>query len=188
MILMCWPCALILKRLKLYCNLVQKKLKPAADRKRSAMSVQSLYQKLCSAPVQNPVLEAFNNGDVCMCDIANGKNILAYAILSAAYECNPKRIKTLIARNLPRDVQVQELRKIFEVYGAVRDIYIPKNNDSSSPYYGTIKGFALIKFLDADSATKACLALKSVLEIRNHLVAIEMAKEDRQIASPNKNL
>jgi RNA recognition motif-containing protein len=152
------------------------------------MSVQSLYQKLCSAPLQNPVLEAFNNGDICMCDIANGKNILEYAILSAAYKCNPKRIKTLIARNLPRDVKIQELREIFEAYGPVRDIYIPKNSDPSSPYYGTIKGFALIKFLDADGATKACIALKSVLEIRNHLVAIEMAKEDRQIASPNKNL
>lgn len=138
------------------------------------MSVQ--FQKLCSASLQHPVLEA------------NGNNILEYAYLSAAYTCNPKRIKTLIARNLPRDVQIQELREIFEAYGAVRDIYIPKNNDPSSPYYGTIKGFALIKFLDAGSSTNACLGLKSKLVVRNHLVAIEMAKEDRQIASPNKNL
>lgn len=121
------------------------------------------------------MLDAFTNGD-----LAKGDNILEYAYLSAAYACNPKRIKTLLARNLPRDVQIQELREIFEAYGPVRDIHIPKNSDPTSPYYGTIKGFAMITFLDADSSTNACLGLKSKLVLRNRLVAIEMANENRQ--------
>jgi RNA recognition motif-containing protein len=57
---------------------------------------------------------------------------------------NPNNIKTIIARNLPRDITMDELRFIFEKYGVVRDIYIPKNQDTQSAYFGTIKGFALI--------------------------------------------
>ncbi len=56
-------------------------------------------------------------------------------------------IKTIITRNLPRDISEMKLRSIFEKYGPIRDIYIPRNVDSTSPYFGTIKGFALIKFL-----------------------------------------
>jgi RNA recognition motif-containing protein len=136
------------------------------------MSVQ--FQQFCSAALQDPMLRALFNGDLSIDDITQVDKMLRPA------HPNPKGIKTLLARNLPRDVQLQELRLIFEAYGPVRDIHIPKNSDTTSPYYGTIKGFAMITFLDADSSTNAYLGLKSTLVLRNRLVAIEMANENRQ--------
>ena len=92
---------------------------------------------------------------------------------------NPNNVKTIIARNLPRDITMDELRFIFEKYGVVRDIYIPKTLDKNSPYYGTIKGFALIKFLNPDESTKAYVGETAKLHIRGKLITVEFAKEDR---------
>jgi RNA recognition motif-containing protein len=89
-----------------------------------------------------------------------------------------KVVKTLIVRNLPRGADDLEalLRSTFEPYGAVRDVYIPKNMDASSPYFGTIKGFALVKFAELASAYSA--AAVSLRIGRNNL-SVEFAKEDR---------
>ena len=87
--------------------------------------------------------------------------------------------KTLMAKNLPRDITVQQLRTIFEKYGATKDIYIPKNMDRSSPYFGTIKGFAKIAFLKADSAASAFTSEYGRITISGKNVALEFANEDR---------
>ncbi len=92
---------------------------------------------------------------------------------------NPNNIKTIITRNLPRDITMDELRFIFEKYGVVRDIYIPKNQDKQSAYFGTIKGFALIKFLNSDESTNAYVGETAKLYIRGKLITVEFAKEDR---------
>ena len=91
----------------------------------------------------------------------------------------PTGRRTLMAKNLPRDINVQELRTIFEKYGAIRDIYIPKNMDKSSPYFGTIKGFAKIQFLKADDTASAFAAQYALLNIRGKNIALEPAAEDR---------
>jgi hypothetical protein len=91
----------------------------------------------------------------------------------------PAGRRTLMAKNLPRDINVQELRAIFEAYGAIRDIYIPKNMDKSSPYFGTIKGFAKIQFLKADDSARAFNAQYALLNIRGKNIALEPAAEDR---------
>jgi hypothetical protein len=88
-------------------------------------------------------------------------------------------MKTLIVCNLPRDISIQELRDIFETYGIIRDIYIPKNMEKTSPYFGTVKGFALIKFLKPESALQAFRRLYKKLTIRNRFVKLQFAKEDR---------
>jgi hypothetical protein len=88
-------------------------------------------------------------------------------------------IKTIITRNLPRDITVQQLRTVFEKYGPVRDIYIPKNADRSSPYFGTIKGFALIKFLEATQSAAAYQSEYGRLTIGKNNITVEFAKEDR---------
>lgn len=88
-------------------------------------------------------------------------------------------IKTLIARNLPRNIMVEELRTIFELYGSIRDIYIPKNMDKNSPHFGSIKGFALIKYDDANEARDAHHAVQGRLTIRTKNILVEFAKEDR---------
>jgi hypothetical protein len=88
-------------------------------------------------------------------------------------------IKTVITRNLPRDVTVERLRGVFEKYGPIRDIYIPKNMDRSSPYFGTIKGFALIKFLKADDSARAYESEYGRLTLGKNNITVEFAKEDR---------
>jgi hypothetical protein len=90
-----------------------------------------------------------------------------------------KIVKTLIVRNLPRGADDLEvlLRNTFEPYGTVRDIYIPKNMDASSPYFGTIKGFALVKFAELGDAATAASA--SPLRIGRNNLSVEFAKEDR---------
>jgi len=89
-----------------------------------------------------------------------------------------KIVKTLIIRNLPRGCEDLEtlLRATFEPYGAIRDVYIPKNMDASSPYFGTIKGFALVKFAELASAYSASAVS---LRIGRNNLAVEFAKEDR---------
>lgn len=92
---------------------------------------------------------------------------------------NPRQIKTVITRNLPRDITQNELSIIFEKYGPIRDIYIPRNTDKSSPYFGSIKGFALIKYLSSTDSTRAVMSETNRLYIRGKQIGIEYAKEDR---------
>jgi len=88
-------------------------------------------------------------------------------------------IKTLIVHNIPRDTCVTDLRYLFEKYGPIRDIYIPRNMDRSSRLYDTIKGFALIKFFNAMDAQSAYDAEFGRLYIGFKLISIEFAKEER---------
>jgi hypothetical protein len=88
-------------------------------------------------------------------------------------------IKTVITRNLPRDVTVEQLRSVFEKYGPIRDIYIPRNMDKSSPYFGTIKGFALIKFLKPTDSARAYENEYGRLSLGRNNITVEFAKEDR---------
>jgi RNA recognition motif-containing protein len=88
-------------------------------------------------------------------------------------------IKTVIARNLPRDISLDTLRGIFAKFGTIKDIYIPKNMDKSSPYYGTTKGFALIKFVSPTDSLAAYNSLYNNLTISKKMITIEFAKEDR---------
>lgn len=92
---------------------------------------------------------------------------------------NPQQVKTIVARNLPRDTTADELQNVFAKHGPVRDVYIPKNLDKNSPYYGTIKGFALVKFMSATDSTRAYMAETTNLYIRGKMIGIEFAKEDR---------
>ena len=90
----------------------------------------------------------------------------------------PSERRTLMAKNLPRDICVTELRTIFAKYGPIVDLYIPKNADRSSPYFGTIKGFAKIQFLSADSAAAAYKGTWLGLNIRGNNISVEPANAD----------
>ena len=87
--------------------------------------------------------------------------------------------KTLILHNIPRDITVEELRPFFEKYGPIRDIYIPRNKDEKSEHFGTVKGFALVKYLSPVCAKKAYDAEFGRLYLGFRLVSVEYAKEDR---------
>lgn len=88
-------------------------------------------------------------------------------------------IKTIMARNLPRFVTADILRATFEKYGAIKDIYIPKNMDQSSQYFGTLKGFALIKYTLATDSAAAFEGEYGQLTIGRNHIAVEFAKADR---------
>jgi len=89
----------------------------------------------------------------------------------------PAKEKTIIVRNLPRHIDTTAVAAIFEEYGMICDIYLPKNNNANSPYYGSMRGFAIIKFVSAEAAWCACIAGPTYIH-GNH-VTIEFAKEER---------
>ena len=88
-------------------------------------------------------------------------------------------IKTIIARNLPRAITPEELRERFQLYGVVRDVYLPRNKDLNSLHYGTIRGFALIKYDTAAQSDRAVRVLSALgLSVRGKQVTVEFAKSD----------
>ncbi len=92
----------------------------------------------------------------------------------------PAGRKTLMAKNLPREsITVAKLRKVFEQFGTLKDVFIPLNMDRSSPHYKTVKGFAKIEFLTAETAEAAYNKLFGSLTIDGNLIGLEPAKEDR---------
>jgi hypothetical protein len=51
--------------------------------------------------------------------------------------------------------------------------------DKSSPYFGTVKGFALIKFLKPEHSAEAFRGEYGRLTINKNNISVEFAKEDR---------
>ena len=88
-------------------------------------------------------------------------------------------IKTLIARNLPRDITVDTVRAAFGRYGTVRDVYIPKNMDRNSPHFGTVKGFALVKFNTPEESAAAYQNEWGRLQFGKNKITVEFAQQDR---------
>jgi len=146
---------------------------------------QSLYTQLRPEMLADPVLRAVLKGEIAIEDATLFATVIANAETEALQMeqqrklCNPKQVRALIARNLPRDITLEELRAIFEKYGVIRDIYIPKNEDASSPYYHCVKGFAVVKYIDHNSATNAFVCESSRICLRGKIVHLEIAKEDR---------
>lgn len=101
---------------------------------------------------------------------------------SSDYDSNINRVKTIIIHNLPRinlSLIHNALKKLFKAYGSIHDIYIPKNNDKSCPLYGTIKGFAIIKYQSHIHATKAYNSLAPVFFLLNNHSSIQYASNDK---------
>ncbi|XP_062202585.1 serine/arginine-rich SC35-like splicing factor SCL30 isoform X2 [Phragmites australis] len=57
---------------------------------------------------------------------------------------------SLLVRNIPLSVRVEDLRVPFERFGPVRDVYIPKDYYSGEP-----RGFAFVEFVDPYDASEA---------------------------------
>jgi hypothetical protein len=173
----------------------------------STMSLQTLYIKLRSMMLKDPVMIALASHEISWADVCEADSHLEHSFQSHLQEeggnliasvlkelgtpippvqvhyktvtYNPANVRTIVVRNLPRDIQMEELRDIFEKHGPTRDIYVPKNTDKNSPYFNTIKGFALIKFLSPMDATRAFMEETTRLFIRGKMIALEFAKEDR---------
>ena len=94
----------------------------------------------------------------------------------------PKSIKTIIVNNIPRTITKDDLTEIFKEFGPVQGVHIPKNTDKNSPYYGTLRGFAMVQFTDAHIAQKTqMMCTLEPFYVYNNIVSVQMAKEDRVI-------
>ena len=103
---------------------------------------------------------------------------LAQPLAQPSVSANPRNIKTLFVRNLPRDVTVTEMQAMFAPFGALHDVYVPKNTERGK-YFGTIKGFALIKYKHHSESTRAFLDVGAIFCLRGKEVSIEFAKQDQ---------
>ncbi|XP_061984940.1 serine/arginine-rich SC35-like splicing factor SCL30 isoform X2 [Populus nigra] len=61
-----------------------------------------------------------------------------------------RRGRSLLVRNIPRDCRPEELRGIFERFGVVRDVYIPKDYHTGEP-----RGFGFVQFVEPYDAMEA---------------------------------
>ena len=91
---------------------------------------------------------------------------------------NKKQSSTLILRNIPRDITNRDIEKVFKKYGNIVNIHLPKNTDKSSPYYGTLRGFAFVEFQLADDANEAYESEFNCLQINYNKISIEFAESN----------
>lgn len=136
-----------------------------------AVAVIAITAAPIAAPIATPTAEPVTPTD-------DGFQVVSKAPKAQAQQVNPRGIRTIIARNLPRTITDLELRKKFGAHGAIQDIYIPKNT-TPGKYFGTIKGFALIKFHTHKDSTKVFLAEKDALFLGGNAVTLEFANQDR---------
>jgi len=95
------------------------------------------------------------------------------------FEKIPK-LSTLIIRNIPRDITEEYIRYVFQPYGQVLHVSIPRNQDKISKQYGTNKGYAFVKMYNYDQAVHALNGLHNKLVIRNRYISIEFAKHSKK--------
>jgi len=91
-------------------------------------------------------------------------------------------VRTIIARNLPRNISTSELYTLFENFGPIEHIIIPYHLNPLHPYYGTMKGYAFIKFICPDDALQATFSQNSQpshLILYHKIVTLELAKQDK---------
>jgi RNA recognition motif-containing protein len=83
-------------------------------------------------------------------------------------------------RNIPRDITEEYIRFVFQPYGQVLRVSIPRNQDKTSTKYGTIKGYAFVKMYNHDQAVHALNGLNNKLVIHNKYISVEFAKHSKK--------
>mmetsp|Transcript_11653 Transcript_11653/g.24997 ORF Transcript_11653/g.24997 Transcript_11653/m.24997 type:complete len:241 (-) Transcript_11653:568-1290(-) len=81
---------------------------------------------------------------------------------------------SLLIRNLPMDARAEDVRAMFERYGEVRDVYLPRDYYTQRP-----KGFGFIEFRDARDAEEALYKLDRTV-ISGREISVVMSKESRK--------
>ncbi|KAI4317669.1 hypothetical protein L6164_025520 [Bauhinia variegata] len=80
----------------------------------------------------------------------------------------------LLVRNLPLHARPEDLRVPFERYGALKDVYLPRNY-----YTGQSRGFGFVKFRYAEDAAEAKQHLNHTV-IGGREITIVFADENRK--------
>ncbi|XP_024374862.1 serine/arginine-rich SC35-like splicing factor SCL30A [Physcomitrium patens] len=90
------------------------------------------------------------------------------------YVREPEPPTSLLVRNIPRDFTADDLRIPFERYGAIKDVYLPRDY-----YTGQPRGFGFVQFLDPQDAAEAQYYLDHEF-IAGREITIVFAEENRK--------
>ena len=112
-------------------------------------------------PTSTPVIASAVDSTIAIASIDDG-----FQLVKKRKSTN--NLKTIVCRNLPRDTKREELRKLFEVYGPTKDVYIPVDKST-----GNIRGFGFIEFIKADDAQHAYDSQCGKLVIRKRNITVE---------------
>nr|XP_027199842.1 serine/arginine-rich splicing factor 12-like [Dermatophagoides pteronyssinus] len=91
---------------------------------------------------------------------------------SPTFSTKPNR--SLFIKRVPFQTRCQDLRSIFEEFGSIKDVYIPRDY-----YTGRIRGFAYVEFERIKDAEYAMRKLKHV-RLWGHELQVEFAQGDRK--------
>ncbi|GMH35404.1 hypothetical protein BSKO_03272 [Bryopsis sp. KO-2023] len=87
---------------------------------------------------------------------------------------HPPRRVSLLVRNLPMDARSDELRALFERFGEVRDVYLPRDYYTDRP-----RGFGFVEFRDPRDAEDALYHVdRNIFGGRE--ISVVMSKESRK--------
>ena len=81
---------------------------------------------------------------------------------------------SLLVRNIDARTSTDELRKVFEAFGEIRDIYTPLDHHSKKP-----RGFGFIEFREVADARKACEQLNGAT-VGESIIEVVVAQQRRK--------
>ena len=84
------------------------------------------------------------------------------------------RSKSLLVRNLRYETETEEVRRVFEKFGDVRDVYLPQDYKSGRP-----RGFGFIEFYDERDADEAMHELDGA-DVDGNRIEVCVAKDRRK--------
>ena len=89
-------------------------------------------------------------------------------------EGSKKRANSIFIRGISFETETQDLKAVFEKYGPVYDIYVPRDYNTNKS-----RGFAYVEYENQEDAEKAMDKIE-YLEIGGRQAVLEWAKGDRK--------
>ncbi|GLT39442.1 hypothetical protein SLA2020_136310 [Shorea laevis] len=81
---------------------------------------------------------------------------------------------SLLVRNLRHDCRPEDIRRPFERYGPIKDIYLPKDYHTREP-----RGFGFVQYVDPQDATEAKYGMDGQVLLGRELTVV-FAEENRK--------
>lgn len=81
---------------------------------------------------------------------------------------------SLLVRNLPRDCRPEDLRRPFEQFGRLKDVYLPRDY-----YTGEPRGFGFVQFVDPADASDAKYEMDGQI-LHGRELTVVFAEENRK--------
>jgi len=84
---------------------------------------------------------------------------------------------SLFIRNVSRRVRSEDLWKLFEKYGELKDVYIPRDYETGEP-----RGFAYVQFKNHEDAKEALQKMNGYV-LENREITVMFAEGERKTPS-----